>query len=169
MLGYARCGLAAVEGIVSGAQRASSASELFEPTIWYGIDPGGEVTINIKRAEMGQHVGTALARIVADELEADWGKVHIITVDSDAKWGEMVTGGSWSVWQSFPVLSRAGAAGRLALIEEGAKLLGVGTESCTARKGAVHATGKIDPVWRYRGARQPGAHLHARAIEQNSD
>ena len=142
MLGYARCGLAAVEGIVSGAQRASSASELFEPTIWYGIDPGGEVTINIKRAEMGQHVGTALARIVADELEADWGKVHIITVDSDAKWGEMVTGGSWSVWQSFPVLSRAGAAGRLALIEEGAKLLGVSTESCTARKGAVHATGR---------------------------
>jgi isoquinoline 1-oxidoreductase beta subunit len=142
MLGYARCGLAAVEGIVSRAQRASSASELFEPTIWYGIDPAGEVTINIKRAEMGQHVGTALARIVADELEADWGKVHIITVDSDAKWGEMVTGGSWSVWQSFPVLSRAGAAGRLALIEEGAKLLGVGTESCTARKGAVHATGR---------------------------
>lgn len=142
MLGYARCGLAAMDGIVSGAQRASSANELFEPTIWYGIDPGGEVTINIKRAEMGQHVGTALARIVADELEADWGKVHIITVDSDAKWGEMVTGGSWSVWQSFPVLSRAGAAGRLALIEEGAKLLGVSTESCTARKGAVHATGR---------------------------
>ena len=53
MLGYARCGLAAVEGIVSGAQRASSASELFEPTIWYGIDPRGEVTINVKRAEMG--------------------------------------------------------------------------------------------------------------------
>ena len=145
MLGYARCGLAAVEGIVSGAQRASSASELFEPTIWYGIDPRGEVTINVKRAEMGQHVGTALARIVADELEADWGKVHVITVDSDPKWGEMVTGGSWSLWQSFPVLSRAGAAGRLALIEEGAKLLGVSTESCTARKGAVHATGRSIP------------------------
>src|SRR5580693_3632630 len=134
MLGYARRSLA--------DQTTGSASELFEPTIWYGINPSGEVTINITRAEMGQHVGTALARIVADELEADWGKVHIITVDSDAKWGEMVTGGSWSVWQSFPVLSRAGAAGRLALIEEGAKLLGVGTESCTARKGAVHATGR---------------------------
>src|SRR5580692_11701564 len=142
MLGYARCGLAAVEGIVSGAQRASSASELFEPTIWYGIDPSGEVTISITRAEMGQHVGTALARIVADELEADWGKVRIVTVDSDPKWGEMVTGGSWSVWQSFPVLSRAGAAGRIALIKEGAKLLGVSPQSCTARNGAVHANGR---------------------------
>ena len=53
------------------------------------------MTINIKRAEMGQHVGTALARIVADELEADWGKVHIITVDSDAngaKWSPAAVG-----------------------------------------------------------------------------
>jgi hypothetical protein len=30
------------------------------------------VTVNVIRAEMGQHVGAALARIKADELEADW-------------------------------------------------------------------------------------------------
>ena len=141
-LGFARSSLAAVQGITSGMQRAGSASELFEPTIWYSIDRGGEVTVNITRAEMGQHVGTALARIVADELEADWAKVRIITVDSDPKWGEMVTGGSWSVWQSFPVLSRAGAAGRLALVEEGARLLGVSKENCTGFKGSVHADGR---------------------------
>ena len=150
MLGYARSGLAAVEFLASGTQQflpsgtqaESSASELFEPTIWYGIDPSGAVTVNVIRAEMGQHVGTALARIVADELEADWSKVRIVEVDTDPKWGEMVTGGSWSVWQSFPVLSRAGAAGRIALIEEGAKLLGVSPQSCTARNGAVQAKGK---------------------------
>ncbi len=54
----------------------------------------------------------------------------------------MITGGSWSVWQSFPVLSRAGAAGRIALIEEGARLLGVPPQACTARNGAVHAGGR---------------------------
>ena len=134
MLGYARSGLA--------APATGGASDLFEPTIWYGIDPSGVVTVNIIRAEMGQHVGTALARIVADELEADWNKVKTVTVDSDPKWGLMVTGGSWSVWQSFPLLSRAGAAGRVALVEEGAKLLGVSSQSCTARNGAVHAKGK---------------------------
>src|SRR6202041_1210964 len=150
MLGYARSGLAAVEFLGSGKQELlpsgtpmqSSAGELFEPTIWYGIDPSGAVTINIIRAEMGQHVGTALARIVADELEADWDKVRTVTVDTDPKWGVMVTGGSWSVWQSFPVLSRAGAAGRIALIEEGAKLLGATPQICMARNGAVHAKGR---------------------------
>ena len=134
MLGYARSGLA--------APATDSPSDLFEPTIWYGIDPSGIVTVNIIRAEMGQHVGTALARIVADELEADWNKVKTVTVDSDPKWGLMITGGSFSVWQSFPLLSRAGAAGRIALVEEGAKLLGVSSQACAARNGAVHAKGR---------------------------
>ena len=139
MLGYARSGWAAVELLAKESKGPISPNELFEPTIWYGIGTNGVVTINIIRAEMGQHVGTALARIVADELEADWSKVKIVTVDSDPKWGLMITGGSWSVWQSFPVLSRSGAAGRIALIEEGAKLLGVSPEICAARNGAIHA------------------------------
>ncbi len=46
------------------------ASSTFEPTIWYGVDRDGIVTVNIIRAEMGQHIGTAIARIVADELKA---------------------------------------------------------------------------------------------------
>jgi isoquinoline 1-oxidoreductase beta subunit len=142
MLGYARSTLAAVEFVTPGTQRTSGTTALFEPTIWYGIDRSGDVTVNIIRAEMGQHVGTAIARILADELEADWDKVQFVTVDSDPKWGEMVTGGSWSVWQSFPVYSRAGAAGRIALIEEGAKLLGVSPQSCKAHNGVVHAGGR---------------------------
>jgi isoquinoline 1-oxidoreductase beta subunit len=142
MLGFAQSGVGSLESITSGAKPASSVGELFEPTIWYGISPSGDVTVNIIRAEMGQHIGTALARILADELEVDWNKVRVVTVDSDPKWGVMVTGGSWSVWQTFPVFSRAGAAGRMALIEEGAKLLGASPQSCTARLGAVHTSGR---------------------------
>ena len=113
---------------------------LFEPTIWYSIDRNGIVTVNIIRAEMGQHVGTALARILADELEADWDKVRIDHVDTDPKWGLMVTGGSWSVWQTFPVFSRAGAAGRIALIEEGAQAARRADRGTAhARNGARHA------------------------------
>jgi isoquinoline 1-oxidoreductase beta subunit len=136
VLGYARSALAAAEFPLA-AGRTTTPSDLFEPTIWYSIGRDGRITVNIIRAEMGQHVGTALARIVADELEVEWKNVAIVHVDSDPKWGEMVTGGSWSVWQSFPILSRAGAAGRIALIEEGAKLLGVDRGMCTAQSGAV--------------------------------
>jgi isoquinoline 1-oxidoreductase subunit beta len=130
--GFAKPGLAATNPMapVQGA---------FEPTIWYSMDRDGIVTVNIIRAEMGQHIGTALARILADELEVDWSNVRLDLVDSNAKWGLMVTGGSWSVWMTFPVFSRAGAAGRIALVEEGARLLGVPVTQCIARSGAVVA------------------------------
>src|SRR6185295_15943788 len=111
----------------------------FEPTIWFSVDPDGIVTVNTIRAEMGQHVGTAIARILADELEVDWSNVRILHVDTDPKWGAMSTGGSKSVWLDFPIYSRAGAAGRIALIEAGAKLLGVSPSQCLARQGAVVA------------------------------
>ena len=114
-------------------------TETFEPTIWYHLHPDGRIVVNIAEAEMGQHVGTALARIVADELEADWSMVELNHVDSDPKWGLMVTGGSWSVWQNFTPLSQAGAAGRQALIEEGARLLGVSPDQCRARNSQVIA------------------------------
>lgn len=118
------------------------ASRAFDPTIWYQLLADGRIIVNIAEAEMGQHVGTALARIVADELEADWSRVELNHVDSDPKWGLMVTGGSWSVWQNFMPLSRAGAAGRQVLIEEGAKLLGVSPDACRARNSEVLAGGQ---------------------------
>lgn len=113
----------------------------FDPTLWYSIDAGGIVTVNIIRAEMGQHIGTAIARILADELEVDWAQVRIRHVDTDPKWGVMVTGGSWSVWQSFPVYAQAGAAGRIALTEAGAAMLGAEPSECTARGGVVSGGG----------------------------
>src|SRR5262249_37737157 len=127
-------GFAAAEGAAEGSE-----SNPFVPTIWYRVDRDGIVTVNIIRAEMGQHIGTAVARILADELEVDWNNVRISAVDTDPKWGLMITGGSRSVWGDFPVYSRAGAAGRIALIESGAKLLGVSPSQCLAREGAVFA------------------------------
>ena len=132
LMAFAPSALASVQT----AQVALS-EKSFSPTIWFEMNNKGEVLVNIARAEMGQHVGTALARIVADELGADWDKVEIRHVDTDPKWGFMVTGGSWSVFQSYKPLSQAGAAGRTVLIEAGATLLGVKPESCEAADGMV--------------------------------
>src|SRR6516225_1351961 len=119
-------------GFAPGGAAQESGSGPYEPTIWYSIDRDGIVTVNITRAEMGQHIGTAVARILADELEVEWSNVRILAVDTDPKWGVMITGGSRSVSGDFPVYSRAGAAGRIALIEAGAKLLGASPPQCVA-------------------------------------
>ena len=109
----------AVEEVV-----ATGGSQLFSPAVWFEMDSAGQVVVNIAKAEMGQHVGTALARIVADELGAAWDSVSLAHVDTDPRWGYMVTGGSWSVVTSFEMLSRAGAAGRTVLIDAAAALRG---------------------------------------------
>src|ERR1700733_5876405 len=129
------CGFAPTEAQADAMP--ASPPGTFEPSIWYSIDRDGIVTVNVVRAEMGQHIGTALARILADELEADWAKVRITAVDSDPKWGVMMTGGSNSVFSAFPVFSRVGAAGRIALVEAGAKLLGIAAQQCVARNSLV--------------------------------
>ena len=121
---------------------AAGASKQFSPAVWFVIDGTGAILVNIAKAEMGQHVGTALARIVADELGADWSTVSVKYVDSDPKWGYMVTGGSWSVVTSFALLSQAGAAGRIVLIDAGAKLLGAEPDACRAEGGHVIAGSK---------------------------
>ncbi len=124
-------------GISFASPSEAISTGAYEPTIWYQIQRDGRIVINIAEAEMGQHVGTALARIAADELEADWSQVELRHVDSDPKWGYMVTGGSWSVWQNFAPMSQAGAAGRIALIAEGARLMDVAESSCEARSSKV--------------------------------
>lgn len=124
-----------------GARRASAqdavATGRFAPTIWWEMDADGVTRIHVIKSEMGHHIGTALGRIVADELEVAWSDVRIIHVDSDPKWGFQETGGSTSVFDSFAPLSRAGAAGRIALIEAGAAMLGVAAADCRAEASRV--------------------------------
>jgi CO/xanthine dehydrogenase Mo-binding subunit len=135
--------------VLPGCSREEAATELaagtagrsFAPTVWFEIDSNGGTLINIAKAEMGQHVGTALARVVADELGANWDDVRIEHVDSDPKWGYMVTGGSWSVFTTFTMLSQAGAAGRMILRDAGAALLGVEPADCSVADGRVSAGG----------------------------
>ncbi|MFW2589381.1 molybdopterin cofactor-binding domain-containing protein [Sagittula sp. SSi028] len=135
--GFPQASDAAMNPAVPDGTPVTPNGQTFEPSMWYWIDADGRVNVNIIRAEMGQHVGTAIARILADELDVAWENVHITHVDTDEKWGLMVTGGSWSVWQSWPVYRQAGAAGRTALIEAAAAKWGVDPSTLTTRDGMV--------------------------------
>jgi isoquinoline 1-oxidoreductase subunit beta len=130
----------------SRAEAASSAAMTsFTPSIWFTLTPDGKVTMHIVKAEMGQHIGTALAQVIAEELAVRWQDVHLDTplesVENFAIYGLAYTVNSGSVTTEFDRMSRAGAAGRMALIEAGAKLLGATPDGCHAENGHV-----IDPA-----------------------
>ena len=47
------------------------------PNAWFVITPNNKITITLGASEMGQGTHTALAMIVADELEADWNQIEV--------------------------------------------------------------------------------------------
>jgi isoquinoline 1-oxidoreductase subunit beta len=128
---------AAVAGHGFLRTEAAGASAIYAPSIWYAIDRAGVVTVHILKAEVGQHIGTAFAMIVAEELEVDWRDVRIDYPDPRRDFGILVTAGSWSVALNFDDLARFGAAGRIAFIEAGAKRLAAPVEECAAERGWV--------------------------------
>ncbi|HEV8615095.1 MAG TPA: molybdopterin cofactor-binding domain-containing protein [Methylomirabilota bacterium] len=123
----------AVPGLAGDAAAASA----YEPSPALSIAPNGLITVHITKAEMGQGVGTALAQIVAEELEADWKDIRIDYPMADPKYGLMITGGSWSVNWTFDALSRAGAAARIALVDAAARGWGVSADDCVADRSTV--------------------------------
>jgi isoquinoline 1-oxidoreductase beta subunit len=117
--------------------RGARAAAAFEPNALLTITPDGAVTLHVTRAEMGQGIGTALAQILAEELEADWKDVRLDYPVNDPKYGRMHTIGSQSVRESFETLSRVGASARLMLIDAAARHWQVDAADCVAERGAV--------------------------------
>src|SRR2546422_4567958 len=120
---------------------AAEGMDAFTPSIWFTITPDGKTTVHVVKAEMGQHVGTALAQIIAEELEVKWDDVRLDQplegAENFAVYGLAYTVNSGSVTTEFDRLARAGAAGRLALVQAGAKLLRADESDCYAEESRV--------------------------------
>ena len=117
----------------TGAEAAAS----FEANPAITINADGTIVVHVTKAEMGQGVGTALAQIVAEELEADWNDMRVDYPVNDPKYGLMLTGGSWSVNWTFDALSRAGAAARMMLVDAAARGWNARPEDCVAERSVI--------------------------------
>ena len=73
-----------------------------------------------------------MARIVAEELEADWDRVIVEQAPGDPKYGNQNTGGSSSVRRNFTTLRQAGASGRMMLERAAAARWDVPVSECHA-------------------------------------
>ena len=100
--------------------------------LFVGIDDAGAVRIMCHRAEMGQHAKTGMARVIADELDADWERVKVEHSDGDAKWGDQNTDGSTTIRADFTRLRRIGASARSMLRRAAAQTWDVPLEECSA-------------------------------------
>jgi len=141
-------GYAGLPGLLGSDVAQAAAPANFEPSVWYAIGHDGLVTVTVGKADMGQHIASTMAQLVAEELGASWKDMRVALASNDPKFndpvlGAQVTGGSWSTMMNFDAMSRAGAAGRLALVEAAAAQFGVPASELTVRESVVsHAKSK---------------------------
>ena len=119
------------------ASAADASEQNFHPNAYIFIDPQGDVRLVVTRSEMGQGVRTALAMILAEELDADWSHVKIEQGDYDPQYGDMTTGGSMSIRSTWDPLRKAGASARDMLLTAAAETWNVSKDECSATGGSV--------------------------------
>lgn len=122
---------------------AVDADTVLAPNIYLKMDANGAVTVTAFRSEMGQGVRTAIAMILAEELDVPWEAVKAIEqAKADPAFGDQITGGSLSISRHFTTLRRAGAVMRRMLINAAAQHWEVVPDACSTQPGiVVHPNG----------------------------
>ncbi|MGK9166173.1 xanthine dehydrogenase family protein molybdopterin-binding subunit [Inquilinus limosus] len=123
--------------------RFAEAAETFVPDPFIRIPQAGKIELVIPSAEMGQGVYTAIAMLIAEELEVSLDQVQVTPAPADPSryahplLGDQVTGGSVTIRGFWEPMRRAGAAARMMLIAAAARDWGVSASACRAEGGEV--------------------------------
>jgi len=120
----------------------------FGPFVRIAAD--GTVTVVSKHIEFGQGSSAGLAAILAEELDADWDKVKIVSAPANAKvygnalaQGMQGTGGSSAVNDAWEQMRKVGAATRAMFVTAAASRWNVAPADLTVTNGVVsHLSGK---------------------------
>ena len=144
MVGAAGLSFAIGFGGRAGATVLASARTGKELSPWVSIAPDGTISIMSAATEMGQGSMTSLPLILAEELDADWSKVKIVTAPAiEAIYGNpgfqgmMYTAGSNAVTSYYTPLRMFGAQVRQVLLDNAAKTLGVPADELTTEPSTV--------------------------------
>ena len=135
---------------VFAAKAAGAEGAIFAPDAFIRIEPSGKITLIMPQVEMGQGIYTAVAMILAEELDAAFDQVKLEAAPpNDALYanpllGFQATGGSTSVRAFWMPLRKAAAGARLLLVAAAAQKWGVDPATCRAANSEVlhDATGR---------------------------
>ncbi|MDQ2785875.1 MAG: molybdopterin-dependent oxidoreductase [Chloroflexota bacterium] len=129
--------------IASSPVAGSSAAETMAPNTadqvdsWLAIANDGNVTVFSGKVELGTGVQTALAQIVADELDIPFARITMVMGDTARTPDEGYTAGSATIQSSGVVLRQASAEARQALLSLAADRLGVPAAQLAVKDGVV--------------------------------
>ncbi|KAA0097806.1 xanthine dehydrogenase family protein molybdopterin-binding subunit [Mycolicibacterium sp. P1-18] len=115
---------------------------------WVRLSPDGTVDVRSGKVELGQGVLTALAQIVAEELDVDLGRVRMTAAATGVSPNEGYTAGSLSIQHSGAALRMAAAEARALLLDAAARRWRVPADELTVTDGVVAASdGRTATYW----------------------
>ncbi len=135
-VGVALLGGRAVADQTAGGLPVTPGGEV-DPALFITIEPDGIVKLTCHRSEMGQQTWTAMAQILADELDVPWELIEIVQAEGHPRYGDQNTDGSRSVRWNMERLRLTGAAMRAMLVSAAAERWGVDTADCQGADGIV--------------------------------
>jgi CO/xanthine dehydrogenase Mo-binding subunit len=109
---------------------------------WLAISAGGTVTVFSGKVDLGTGVETALAQIVAEELDVPFNKVHMSSLDTSKAIDQGITAGSRTIERGGPQLRQAAAAARQELMKLAAAKLNSSTDKLIVKDGVVSVAGE---------------------------
>jgi len=115
-----------------------------DPTVldsWMAISKDGTVTVFTGKVELGTGVVTALAQIVAEELDVTFDKVHMESGDTDSAVDQGVTAAARTVERGGVQLRQASAAARQELLKLASVRLDSAPDKLTVTDGVVSVVG----------------------------
>ncbi len=104
---------------------------------WLAIGKDGSVTFYTSKVELGTGTITALAQIVAEELDVSFDRVKMVYGDTSQTIEQGSTVGSRSIERAGPQVRQAAAAARQELLKLAAARLGAPVEKLTVQNGVV--------------------------------
>ena len=108
---------------------------------WLAFQPDGTVTAFSGKVELGTGVRTALAQIVAEELDVPFERVHMVMGDTDSTPDEGYTAGSMTISSSGGALRQAAAEARRVLLGMAAERLDARPDELVVQDGVVSVAG----------------------------
>jgi nicotinate dehydrogenase subunit B len=107
---------------------------------WLAIEADGEVTAFSGKVELGTGTLTALAQIVAEELDLPLERIHMVMGDTARTPNEGYTAGSMTINTSGAALRQAAAEARRALLEMASTRLDAGLDELSLQDGVISVT-----------------------------
>ena len=108
---------------------------------WLAIARDGTVTVFSGKVDLGTGVETALAQIVAEELDVPFKQIKMISLDTTKAIDQGITAASRTIERGGPQLRQAAAAARQELLKLAAARLNVPVDTLTVKDGVVSVGG----------------------------